>query len=282
MAQQITQDGIANLSGLEVFSSVINYTGEYINWGDAFAYGTSMGSDTDYATTAADPHTDALINSPASTIGRWYRYHTSGSPYTAVSAPTTLANYFLFYGQKTGGLDSYSGIYQKLPLTESKEYQIKIQSTINTATGTLYVKTYTPSESTYVETSSSSISFPVSNTSTGIVTSNFTAETANDIILIYFTTEETSAQNAFAMSNISIQEKQEYLIPVYAEDRFGNAHKVLRRNINSNESIGTVAYTPPDPVGDLIDAFSTRVAADGGGSVASESCLNTILENINE
>ena len=279
--KQITQNGIANVSGLEVFSSVINYTGEYINFGNAFAYGTSMGADTDYATTAADPHTDALINSPASTIGRWYRYHTSGSPYTAVSAPTTLANYFLFYGQKTGGLDSYSGIYQKLPLTESKEYQIKIQSTINTATGTLYVKTYTPSESTYVETSSSSISFPVSNTSTGIVTSNFTAETANDIILIYFTTEETSAQNAFAMSNISIQEKQEYLIPVYAEDRFGNAHKVLRRYIKGNDSIGTVAYTIPDPVGDLTAAFSTRVAADGGGSVASESCLTTILDDIN-
>lgn len=283
MAQQITQDGIANLSGLEVFSSVINYTGEYINWGDAFAYGTSMGSDTDYATTAADPHTDALINSPASIIGKWYRYHTSGSPYTAVSAPTTLAQYFLFYGQKTGGLDSYSGIYQKLPLTESKEYQIKIQSTITPAIGTLYVKTYTPSESTYVETSSSSITLPIVNASTGIVTSNFTSETANDIILIYFTTEETSAQNAFAIANISIQEKQEYLIPVYAEDVFGNAHKVLRRNINSNESIGTVAFTPPpDPVEELMTAFSTRVAADGGGSVASESCLTTILETINE
>ena len=30
------------------------------------------------------------------------------------------------------------------------------------------------------------------------------------------------------MTNISIQEKQEYLIPVYATDMWGNAHKVLR------------------------------------------------------
>ncbi len=279
--EQITQNGIANASGLEVFSTVINYTGEYINFGNAFAYSNSMGSDTDYATTAADPHTDALINSPASTIGRWYRYHTSGSPYTAVSAPVTLAQYFLFYGQKTGGLDSYSGIYQKLPLTQNKEYQIKIQSTINAAIGTLYVKTYTPSEDTYAETSSVSITFPVTNTSTGIVTSNFTAVTANDIILIYFTTEDTSAQTAFTMTNISIQEKQDYLIPVYAQDKFGNAHKVLRRNLNQT-SIGSVAVTPPpDPVEELMTAFSARVSADGGGSVASESCLTTILNDIN-
>ena len=114
--KQISSRGIAQQSGLDVFSSITTFNGEYMNWGNAVDYGTQLGSDTDYATTAADPHTDALTNSPASDIGRWYRYHTSGSPYTAISAPTSASGAFVFYGQKTGGLPSYSGMYQKLNL----------------------------------------------------------------------------------------------------------------------------------------------------------------------
>ena len=95
--KEISSRGIAQQSGLDVFSSITTYNGEYLNWGDAIAYGTQLASDTDYSTTAADPHTDALINSPASDIGRWYRYHTSGAPYTSVSAPTTAASSFLYF-----------------------------------------------------------------------------------------------------------------------------------------------------------------------------------------
>ena len=57
--------------------------------------------------------------------------------------------------------------------------------------------------------------------------STFTAQSSNDIILIYATTTETST-TALTITNISIQEKQEYLSPVYATDMWGNAHKVLR------------------------------------------------------
>ena len=64
--KEISSRGIAQQSGLDVFSSITTYNGEYLNWGNAFDYGTQLGSDTEYATTAADPHTDALINSPAS------------------------------------------------------------------------------------------------------------------------------------------------------------------------------------------------------------------------
>lgn len=91
--KEISSRGIAQQSGLDVFSSITTYNGEYLNWGDASAYISQLGSDTDYATTAADPHTDALINSPASDIGRWYRYHTSGSPYTLVPAPTSSSGF---------------------------------------------------------------------------------------------------------------------------------------------------------------------------------------------
>jgi len=233
--KQISSRGIAQQSGLDVFSSITTFNGEYMNWGNSFDYGTQLGSDTDYATTAADPHTDALINSPASTIGRWYRYHTSGSPYTSVSAPTSSSGAFIFYGQKTGGLPSYSGIYQKLSLIRGNEYQIEIQGAINASAGTLYIKTYKPDGDSFTETSSTSITYPFSNTSTARITSTFTAETANDIIQLYFTTDSTSAV-VVPLSTISIKEKQEYLVPVYATDKYGNDHKVLRRTTNQTIS----------------------------------------------
>ncbi len=227
--KEISSRGIAQQSGLDVFSSITTYNGEYLNFGDASAYGTQLASDTDYATTAADPHTDALINSPANDIGRWYRYHTSGAPYTSVSAPTSVGGFFLFSGQKTGGLQSYSGIYQKLSLISGNEYQIEIKTAISASSGSIYVDTYKPNTGAYTQISTNRIDYPVSNTSTNIITSTFTAETANDIIQIYFTTNETSSVNV-AITSMSIKEKQEYLVPVYATDKFGNDHKVLRRN----------------------------------------------------
>lgn len=227
--KQISSRGIAQQSGLDVFSSITTYNGEYLNWGDASAYISQLGSDTDYATTAADPHTDALINSPANNIGRWYRYHTSGAPYTSVLAPTSSSGFFLFFGQKTGGLQSYSGIYQKLSLISGNEYQVEIQTAISADSGSIYVDTYRPNGDGFTQTSTNRIDYPVINTSTNIITSTFTAETANDIIQIYFTTNDTSSVSV-AITSMSIKEKQEYLVPVYATDKWGNDHKVLRRN----------------------------------------------------
>ena len=75
----------------------------------------------------------------------------------------------------------------------------------------------------------------MSNTYTALATSTFTAETANDIIQLYFTTESTSSV-VVPVSSISIKEKQEYLVPVYATDKYGNDHKVLRRTTNQTVS----------------------------------------------
>ena len=231
-SKQITTRGIAQRSGLEVFSSVTTFNGQYMNWGNAVDYGTQLGSDTDYATTAADPHVDALVNSPASTIGRWYRYHTSGAPYTSISAPTSASGAFIFYGQKTGGLPSYSGMYQKLNLIPYNQYQVSIQGVIEAEAGTLYVNIYKPDGDSYVLSSTSAITYPLTNTSTALSTTTFTAETANDIIVLYLTTTSTSAVT-IPIASISIKEKQEYLVPVYATDKYGNDHKILRKNVNN-------------------------------------------------
>ena len=49
------------------------------------------------------------------------------------------------------------------------------------------------------------------------------------MILFLFTLQQQKhLLQALTISNISIQEKQEYLTPVYATDMWGNAHKVLR------------------------------------------------------
>ena len=142
--KEISSRGIAQQSGLDVFSSVTTYNGEYLNWN--YGNAGALTSTTDYATTAADPHTDALINSPASNIGRWYRYHTSGAPYTAATAPTSGLLYFGFNGQKTGGLPSYSGMYQKLSLVAGNTYQITVRKSNSTAVGSINVKVYTPNQ----------------------------------------------------------------------------------------------------------------------------------------
>ena len=236
--QQITGRGIAQRSGLDTLSSIINYTGEYVNFGDAFSYGTQLTLDTDYATETATPHIGALVASPASVTNQWYRYHSSGALYTSVSAPTSINGWFSFLAQKTGGLPSYCGMYQKLSLIAGKEYKSSIQLGFTTNTSKIYLNTYTPDGDSYILSSTTSTAIPHTSGSSGLFESTFLAISSNDIILIYTTTIETSSQSCL-ISNISIQEKQEYLVPVYANDRYGNAHKVLRIAVDETLSNNT-------------------------------------------
>jgi len=234
--QQITARGIAQQSGLDTLSSIINYTGEYVNFGNAFPYGGQLGSDTDYATTTATPHIRTLVGSPPSIINQWYRYYSSGALYTNAGSASSSAGFFRLGAITTGGLPSYCGMYQKLLLTTGKEYKISIQTTTSLDIGTLYINTYTPSEGSYILTSTKSKALPNTSGTLGLAESTFTAQSGNDIVLIYATTTETTT-DALLISNISIQEKQEYLIPVYATDMWGNAHKVLR--VAADQTIST-------------------------------------------
>jgi len=234
--QQITARGIAQQSGLDTLSSIINYTGEYVNFGNAFAYSSSLNTDTDYATETATPHIGALDGSPPSVINQWYRYHSSGSLYTNAGSATSGSGLFSLQRMTTGGLPSYCGMYQKLLLITGKDYKISVQPISYASIGTLYVNTYTPSEGSYILTSTISKTLPNASGSSSLIESVFTAESSNDILLIYATTTETTT-DALLISNISIQEKQEYLIPVYATDMWGNAHKVLR--VAADQTIST-------------------------------------------
>ena len=232
--QQITGNGIANQSGLEVFATTTTYNGEFMNWGDAFAYGNQLSSDPDYTTNdVEDGAVDALVNAPNTTAGQWMRYHSAnGTNLNGTSAPTSGSGYYTFHANGSNGKISHSGMYQKLELITGVEYQISVRTPIDTGTGTLYVNTYTPFEDTFILTSTASITYPVIRNHVGLVESLFTAETGRDVIVLYFVAEN-SGNNTANITDISIKEKQDYLTPIYAEDRWGNSHKVLRRNLNN-------------------------------------------------
>ena len=150
----------------------------------------------------------------------------------AAVAPTSGSGYYTFNANGNAGKPSHSGMYQKLELIKGVEYQIELRTPINPNTGTVTVNTYTPFEDTFILTSTVSITYPVIRSHVGLVTSLFTAGSGRDVIVIYFQTTATSSTDA-TITNISIKEKQDYLTPIYAEDRWGNDHKVLRRNLDN-------------------------------------------------
>ena len=127
--QQITGNGIANQSGLEVFATTTTYNGEFMNWGDAFAYGNQLNSDPDYTTNdVEDGAVDALVNAPNTTAGQWMRYHSdSGTNLNAAVAPTSGSGYYTFNANGNAGKPSHSGMYQKLELIKGVEYQIELR-----------------------------------------------------------------------------------------------------------------------------------------------------------
>lgn len=119
-----------------------------------------------------------------------------------------------------------------MSLIKGIEYQIEVVTPIDTGIGPLYVNVYSPVFERYRLISTDNLSYPIIRSNIGRITTTFTAVTPNDIILLYYTTLETSSTD-IKITNISVQEVENYLVPVYAEDMYGNSHKVLRRNFNS-------------------------------------------------
>jgi hypothetical protein len=235
--QQITPQGIAQRRGLDVFITETIYSGEYINWGNALAYGSQLGSDIDAIVSgdSTEPIYDAVVGLPSLSINQWQRFHTlTGTQNFLVSAPTSGSGYFTFNATSSGAKLSYGGICQRLNLTTGDEYRIEVTNTIDTDTAILYVSTYFPRFNTnsgivgYKINSTANTTYPVSNSSQCVLTSDFTAKSPNDVIVIYLTT--TSASASVNITNISIKQKQDTLIPIYSEDIYGNSEKVLRRS----------------------------------------------------
>ena len=229
---QITAGGMAQLSGLEIFASNTVYGDETVGFGNPL-FSSNIDSATDVATEEADAPLNAVETTFTAgfTSNIWYKYHTAGTVYTPIDAPDISGNYARFKGHKDGGTVSFAGIYQKLSgLIVGEEYSISIVVPHGTVAGTIRVKRYYEAGGSVVD-SGDSISFTMPY-ATSILTGSFIASTASDIILIDYTTE-TASEIAQFIYSISIKSKEEYLVPVYAEDRYGNAHKILRRNIDN-------------------------------------------------
>ena len=233
--QEISSRGVAQQSGLDIFSSIINYTGEFLGLGQPLLT-SNIDTAVDYATTNADPQLDAVSSSYPSTKNIWYKYHTTSGgegAYTNIQAPSISGSFAHFKGHKSSGKPSFCGIYQQLSgLTVGKTYEIDITNPYQLIEGTITVKTYRKEGDTVFESSSNSFTMPYIN---GNMSATFTATTQNDVILIDYTTESTSAvvQHIYAMR---ISELQEYLVPTYAQDIYGNDHKILRRNLGNTIS----------------------------------------------
>ena len=230
--QEISSRGISRQSGLDIFSSIINYTGEFLGLGQPLMT-SNIDEAVDYGTADPNPQLVSLSKSYPSTKNIWYKYHTTGSPYTNIQAPSISGSFAHFKGHKAGGNPSFCGIYQQLSgLTVGKTYEIDITNPYQLIEGTITVKTYRKEGDTIFESSSHSFTMPYVN---GNMCTHFTATTENDIILIDYTTESTSAviQHIYSMR---ISELQEYLVPTYAQDIYGNDHKILRRDLGNTIS----------------------------------------------
>jgi len=231
--QQITSGGIPQQSGLDIFSSIINYTGEYLGLAQPLLT-SNIDEAVDYGTTDANPQLDAVSSSYPSTKNIWYKYHTTGAPFTVIAAPLISGSFVQFKGKKVGSSAySHCGIYQQLlGLTVGKVYEIEMINPYQSVQGTLTVKTYSKEGDVVVESSSTSFAMPYLK---GNMDAYFTAVTQNDIVLIDYTTESLGQviQNLYS---IKIAELQEYLVPIYAQDIYGNDHKVLRLNAGNTIS----------------------------------------------
>jgi len=231
--QEITSRGLAQQSGLDIFCSITNYTGEFISMGNPLITSNVDSAADAEAIAVSDPQLDVVSTLFPSTQNIWYKYHTPHAPYTNIQAPSTADIYVQFKGHKSGGVISLCGIYQQLSgLTVGKKYSIEMISPYLTVEGKFTVFTYSKTGETVVQNSFDSFTMPNNSSS---MTTEFTAVSTNDIVLIDYTTESTSAVVQYLYS-IKISEVQEYLAPVYVQDKFNNAHKTLRRNLGNTLS----------------------------------------------
>ena len=142
-----------------------------------------------YNSTAPHPSQDAIDNQPPTILGNWYRFTTTGGDYGAVAAPTYgLGAVQLSHNAVVAG---QTGIYQKLSnLVVGAVYDVKI-SVVTPQAELLTFEMYNGS----VLYNQAPLS---ANTAT--ITTTFTAQSSNDIFLIYY---EGLAAN-LSISKISV------------------------------------------------------------------------------
>ena len=224
---QINSEGQALQCGLDVFISIPVYTGEYLSYGDALLTST-LSSAADYASTTVDYDTEVIATAPPTTSDTWYKYHTEGTSYPVIAAPTSDVNKIIMNGVFSAASSSHSGIYQKLSgLVTGNEYQVTINFHKDTIAGSLSFSRFYYANQNYTTAIQTDVT--VYTLPTPQITFSFTASSISDIVFFDYSTTEVSA--SCNISSIKIQEKNDYQMVVVTELDNGNICKVLRRKI---------------------------------------------------
>tara|TARA_R100000654_G_scaffold14163_2_gene30599 strand:- start:19359 stop:20147 length:789 start_codon:yes stop_codon:yes gene_type:complete len=235
--------GLPKKEGLITNVSLNVYDTEHVALGNSFIT-QHLSTATDRATTATDWSHDVVSNTTYK-LNTWFKYHTSGSPYGSVVAPSSFTNYIIFRsGSGTGSPLTHGGIYQKLTgLIVGFEYRVSIRlQNFQTTGGTCSILSYYEVDDIYLKNTEESFVLtdnPATTLPAMILTSEFTAKTPQDIILIDFTNVFQSGHtagvrgNTMAVQEISVKRKDEYLIPTQVSDINDNFSTVYKSNIQN-------------------------------------------------
>ena len=150
-------------------------TNEYIVNGITF---NNLNLTTVYGTTAALPDQDAIDNSAPTIVNTWFRYRTTGGSWATIPNPSETVGELILHKSPSISPTGRSGIYQKLSsLIVGQSYTVTVNIAATVIGGTLRIKTYTGNilQSTYSTTAL-----------TGQITTNFTANSTQDIFLIEY------------------------------------------------------------------------------------------------
>jgi hypothetical protein len=162
---------------------------------------TGLDSTSLHNTTNIHPSQDAITNAPPSVLGNWYRFTTTGGDWGAVTAPALAAGSILL--SVNVSTEGRTGVYQQLSgLSVGGVYDVKIL--IATAQiGILNIEMYSGT----VQNSGNAFS-----TATTLISTTFTAQSANDIFLIDY-----SGDVQILIQSISVQESITTPSLVYSE-----------------------------------------------------------------
>ena len=163
---------------------------------------TGLDSTSLHNSTSTNVIQDVLTNSPASVLGNWYRYTTTGAPWGVVAAPTLAAGSILLSVNTT--TEGHTGVYQQLSgLAVGAMYDVKIL--INTGqVGLLTINVSTGTVSNFQQSISSN---------TTQITTTFTANSTNDTILIDYAGTAAS----ILIESISVQEAVQTPTLIYTD-----------------------------------------------------------------
>ena len=171
---------------------------------------TGLNSTTLHNTTSVTPSQDAILNSPPSILGNWYRFTTTGSPWGNVTAPAVTSNNLVL--SQDGATTGHTGVYQQLSgLIVGNTYKLRINISTQSADGVITVETYSGLGS------SATINPPSSDYITNVVQIShfFTAQSTNDTVLINFALYGTSGN--LTISSMSITETATSPTLVYSD-----------------------------------------------------------------